>query len=501
MSMMQAFGFIRFFRQLRSKWLLALACVLFISGCSRPTTVDKIRQEGVLHVITRNAPSVYYEGRDGARGFEYELAKAFADNLGVALKVRVANNLGEIYSVLSKNHAHFAAAGLAINDERRQSYQFSPSYLTAASTVIYRAGTLKPQKIEDLEGRRLVVIADSNHITKLRELHQQHPGLIWEARADMDVVELLERMSQGEIDVAIIDSTELQINQVFFKKVRAAFPLQQEESFAWFFPPSEDHSLTDQATKFFARIEQDGTLAQLKERYYGHVDRLSYVGADTFMRDMERRLPMYSRAFEAAAKKYDLDWALLAAVGYQESNWRPDAVSPTGVKGLMMLTQATARMMGIANREDAFDSIQGGAKYLAYIQKTIPAQIVEPDRTWFTLAAYNVGYGHLEDARILTEKAGKNPNKWVDVKEFLPLLSKQKWYEQTRHGYARGYEPVIYVQNIRRYYDVLNWASAQQQPSSWLAKREAAPEQAAQTRVSLNDARLPSGLDITPPAL
>jgi membrane-bound lytic murein transglycosylase F len=159
--------------------------------------------------------------------------------------------------------------------------------------------------------------------------------------------------------------------------------------------------------------------------------------------------------FRKYAKKYDLDWRMLVAIGYQESLLNPDAVSPTGVRGLMMLTRKTAKEMGIKNRLDPENSIKGGAKYFDITRKSIPDEVKEPDRTWFALAAYNVGFYHLEDARIITEKRGLDPNKWLDVKTSLPLLAQRKWYKDTKYGYARGWEPVRYVENIRSYYDIL----------------------------------------------
>ena len=148
-------------------------------------------------------------------------------------------------------------------------------------------------------------------------------------------------------------------------------------------------------------------------------------------------------------------------MGYQESHWNPKARSYTGVRGIMMLTQNTASELGIENRLDPLQSIEGGGRYLAKLRSRIDDEVQEPDRTWMSLAAYNVGYGHLSDARKLTSQLGKNPNLWIDVKDSLPLLSQRRYYRNTRYGYARGQEPVNYVQNIRRYYDVLVWNDEQ----------------------------------------
>ncbi len=158
-------------------------------------------------------------------------------------------------------------------------------------------------------------------------------------------------------------------------------------------------------------MNNNGTMAQLAERFYGHLDRLNYVGARTFMHHVENRLPpRYQSLFQDYAEESGMDWRLLAAIGYQESHWRPpNAVSPpTGVRGLMMLTRTTANYIGINNRLDAEESIEGGgARYFRMVHGRIPERIPEPDRTWFALASYNVGFGHLEDARRLAESAGK----------------------------------------------------------------------------------------------
>jgi len=178
-----------------------------------------------------------------------------------------------------------------------------------------------------------------------------------------------------------------------------------------------------------------------------------------YLRHVKTKLPRYQVQFIRAAEKYDMDWRLLAAIGYQESHWKPGAISPTGVRGIMMLTQITAEQLKVTNRLDPGQSIEGGAKYFRYILNRIPERIDKPDRTWMALAAYNVGFYHLEDARILTSEAGGDPDKWIDVKKHLPLLSRKKWYKKTKYGFARGYEAVKYLENIRIYHDLLVWSN------------------------------------------
>ena len=435
-----------------------LASCLLLNACSDTdsSAYQNIERHKILHVITRNAPSVYYEGRDGPAGFEYELTKLFADELGVELELRVAPTRSQILSALDNGYTHLAAAGMVASEIRADRYQFSTPYLETASVVIYRDNQKKPENINDLIGKNVALVSDSYLNEKMQLLKQESPELQWQA-LDVESVELMRMVQDKKIDFAIITSHELEIHQAFYPSVKSAFSIGEKQQISWYFPKSDDQTLINLANRFFKRIEADGTLAHLKERYFGHLGQLNYVGARTFIKHINTRLPKYDDAFKAAGTKQDIDWRLLAAVGYQESNWHAEATSPTGVRGLMMLTTATAKELGVEDRLNPIASIHGGARYLAQMRNRLNDDIPEPDRTWFALAAYNVGYAHLEDARMLTEKGGKDPNKWVDVKEFLPLLQNKKYYTQTRYGYARGNEPVIYVQNIRRYYDVLSW--------------------------------------------
>ncbi|XKG39586.1 membrane-bound lytic murein transglycosylase MltF [Marinobacter sp.] len=486
---------------------LAIAGLVILTiGCSKPTTLDDVRSEGVLHVITRNAPSIYFEGRDGPTGFEYELARRFAEELGVELRVRVAESNTEILSVLDRDYAHIGLAGLTVSEERNARFHTVPTGLTTQSVIIYNRDRDRPESLEDLEDQVLHVVADSYHLAHLNQLAEEHEALTWTAHADLDAAGILRRVEAGEFAVAVVDANELALNQVFFPDVKRGFSLGDPQSLAWLFPQAQDQSLVIEANRFFERVEADGSLAQIKERFYGHLDRLNYVGARTFVHHVRNRLPQYETLFQDYGATEDLDWRLLAAIGYQESHWRPDARSPTGVRGLMMLTRTTASHIGIDDRLDPEKSIKGGARYFKMVHAKIPERIPEPDRTWFALASYNVGFGHLEDARILTESAGKNPDRWMDVKEFLPLLAQKEWYSKTRYGYARGHEPVVYVQNIRRYYDVLVWMKDPTAPSSQMAQQDAdgsgtglEPSLPATAR---NDASaLPRSLGLTPPTL
>ena len=436
--------------------VLAVLCSVLLTACEQPSRLEQLREEGTLHVITRNTPTTFYQGRHGDTGLEYELSRRFADSLDLELKMVASPTLDDLYQQLAQDKGpDIAAAGLTANPARADQVRFAEAYLQVTPQVVYRRGNRQPGGIEDLYDKRIMVLKGSSLADQLRELLAEHPQLVFEESDNLEVVDLLRLVNDDEIDFAVVYSNELIVNQSFYPAVHVGFDLSPAKPMAWALPGGDDDSLLLEVNKFFETIRADGTLDQLLERFYGHADVLDYVGARAFARHMQQRLPRFEKLFRQSGDQQGMDWRLLAAMAYQESLGDVDARSPTGVRGLMMLTLPTAKFVGVTNRVDPAQSIAGGARYIVWVRDQLSTDIPEPDRTWFALAAYNVGIGHLDDARILTRNNGRDPNRWIDVKDHLPLLSKKEWYSQTRYGYARGAEPVHYVQNIRRYYEIL----------------------------------------------
>lgn len=452
--------------------LLAIGTLLMLGGCGEePSVLEQVKAEGELRVVTRNSPATYFQDRNGDTGFEYELAERFATDLGLELKIETADNLDSMFASLGRPDGPvLAAAGLVETPQRQSQARFSMPYLEVTPQIIYQQGQPRPTQVEDLIGKRILVLAGSSHAEHLASLKRQWPELNFEESDAIENVDLLRMVDEGQIDLTLVDSNELAMNQVYFPNVRVAFDLGDSTHMRWAVAPGVDDSLLLEINAFLQRVEANGTLQRLKERYYGHVDVLGYVGAYTFAQHLQKRLPRYEQMFRQAGRTNQVDWRLLAAMGYQESLWQPNATSKTGVRGLMMLTQRTAQSVGVSNRLDPKQSIDGGARYFVKVYKQLPESIAEPDRTWFALAAYNVGGGHLEDARKLTEAEGLDPNKWADVQKILPRLAQKQWYSKTRYGYARGGEPVHFVRNIRRYYDILTWVTLPQLEGSQIAE-------------------------------
>ena len=446
------------------KLALAACLPLLMSASHTSTTLETILEQGQLTIISRPRPTTFYEGRQGFDGYEYNLAKAFADSLGVELKIVEEENFSNIFNAVGTQRGALAAAGLSVSEEHADTVRFTNPYMTVSQDLLYRSGTKRPSSIDELYGKSILVISNSAHAERLRQLQQLHPELRWHEQSDLEMIDLIEMVDTGVIDYAVVDSNSFKLNRNLYPRARKAFAISDEaQSLAWAFPKSPDNTLYDLANDFLAQAEEDGLLAEMNARYYGDDHTMDTGSATTFARRLENRLPRWQEPLQSAAEEFDLDWQLLAAISYQESHWDPQARSRTGVRGLMMLTQITAKEVGVSNRLDPQQSIYGGAKYVRKLYDRMPESIQGDDRTWLTLAAYNIGFGHLEDARVLTQRMGGDPDKWVDVSQHLPLLAKPQYYRSTRHGYARGWEPVEYVQNIRSFYTTIAWHQQVQQ--------------------------------------
>jgi membrane-bound lytic murein transglycosylase F len=424
---------------------------------SPPPLLEQVIDTGQLKVVTRNSPSTYFVGPNGPAGPEFDLVRGFADELGVALVIETVDSVSEIMPRLMSGEVHMAAAGLSMTESRLEYLDFGHPYNSVDMHLIYKLGTGRPRSIDDVAGRSIEVVAGSSHADMLASLAEAYPGLEWSENADAEVIDLLRKVAAGDLDFTIADSTDFSIQRHFYPELRVALDLEIEDPIAWAFRKGYGDSLLRRADRYLIEAGRDGVLAQVHDRYYGHTEKFDYVGTRAFVRHFESRLPRYRQMFEEAGRLHGVDWRLIAAIGYQESHWRSHAVSPTGVRGLMMLTQATADFLDIEDRLDPESSIFGGAEFFAQQLERIPLDVPEPDRTWMALAAYNVGFNHLLDARQIVEWQGGDPAAWVDVSETLPLLSKQRWYSRVEYGYARGWEPLLYVINIRNYYNIIKW--------------------------------------------
>jgi membrane-bound lytic murein transglycosylase F len=442
-----------------------------------PSLLEEVRTLGELRVVTRDGPNTYFTSGDGSSGPEYELLQGFADHLGVRLRLIVVERAADILPTVVRGDAHLAAAGLTVNPEMERVVDFGPIYQQVTEHLVYRDGRRRPRNVRQLRGKGLEVASGTSYVKTLARTQALHPDLVWTENPHTDQTELLNRVAQGTLDYTVVKSNAFAIYRSFIPEIRVAFNLAEGESLAWAFAKRHDASLRTEAEHYFAKIRASGELDRILDHYYGQVPhRVDHVGTRQFTRDVRSLLPAYRAQFKAAAERYSIDWRLLAAIGYQESKWDPQAVSSTGVRGLMMLTEETALTFDVEDRTDPAQSIHGGARYFAYIMRKLPKSIAQPDRTWFALATYNIGYGHMLDARRLAKSRGGDPNKWLDVRPNLKLLALPEYFERTRHGFARGGEAVYFVDNVRNYYNVLAWLTRDtSNVPGWMMQQRPAP--------------------------
>ncbi|MFY0989632.1 membrane-bound lytic murein transglycosylase MltF [Halomonas sp. C05BenzN] len=454
------------FRRVRRGHAALVVALLLSLVPERPEVPNGRHLEDVLardfiSVHTRNTPTTYYEGRQGPTGFEYELMRRFAAHLDVSLTLDASHHISGVLDAV-RREGDLGAAALPL-DPTLEGVIFSRPILDLQPLLVYRRGLPPVKALDDLDDLAIATLGGSGTDLVLRELQAEHPELSWRESADLEVAELLGLVEDGTLDAAVIFEHQFRLNRLFFPAVERGFVLGEPLSMAWAFPAGRGLGLVEEANRFLESLRMEGELERLVARYFGHDDYLEYVGARTFIDHVHKRLPEYAELFREAARNTHFDWKLLAALGYQESHWDPQATSPTGVRGLMMLTLPTAGDLDVDDRLDPEQSIDGGARYLRSLKDRLPESITGEDRLFMAMAAYNVGLGHLYDARRITERRGGDPDLWRDVRESLPLLQEREWHSQTRHGYARGGEPVIYVRNIRRYHEILSYVDRSQQ--------------------------------------
>ena len=431
--------------------VLILLLWLAATGCAQDPAD---RDPGDLVVLTRNAATTYYTDRDGElAGPEYEMASAFAKSVNRQVHFEVLDSIDEIVRALEEGRGDVAAAGLTRTVAREQRFVTGPPYQAVEETVVCRSGIVL-QDVTELPGLEIGIIANSSYEETLTELRERVPELRWNAITDEATEQVLRRVAEGDLDCTVADSNILAIHQRYLPELKTALTLGTEKELVWLLPAGSER-LVELLDAWFENYRASGELAVLMNRYYGHLNQFDPYDVRVFARRVDSRLPQYRNFFEQAAEETGLEWTLLAAQAYQESHWEPEAISPTGVRGIMMLTRPTAASLGVENRLDPSASILGGARYLSQRLERIPLHVSVQDRLWMALAAYNIGQSHLRDARMLAVMLGENPNTWTGVKEVLPRLSQGRYHQQLPAGYARGLEAVIYIERIRNYHDLL----------------------------------------------
>ena len=449
------------------------ACALAILGCDKPkevatpteTSSQNVNSEKVITFVTLNGANTYYvNGDNDFAGLEYDLAKLFVKDLnldvnyqGTQLKLIVEKHIDQILPAVFSGKADIAAADITITEARKKRFNFTTPYQDVQQELIFNKDITKkpPKNIKDVIGHQITVPAGTSFVERLTKLKQQNPDLNWNEINHLNSEELIMAVADGEIEFTIADSHLVANLQNHHPNLGVAFAIGEPEKIGWALSKDADPKLLEKANKFLTKIKDDGTLRNLIDRYHGNAKRLNPLDIKTFLSKSNTLLPKYAHLFKQAQEITGIDWRLLAAISYQESHWDTFNTSPTGVRGLMMLTEDTADRMGVSDRLDTKQSIPAGAKYVNLMLESIPNRVPEPDRIYMSLASYNIGYAHVEDARVLAQRLKLNPDSWADVKKTLVMLNNPKYYVNAKYGYCGCGQPVIFVESIRSYYNIL----------------------------------------------
>jgi len=430
---------------------LTVSCDSFFTPAR--SHLEQICERGSLVMITQNSGNTYYLYREEPAGFEYDLVAEFARYLNVDLEVVTPGWL-EMFDMLDHGSGDLIAAGITIVPSREKRVDFSDPYLTVRQEVIVHHDNYNIKNIDDLRGETVHVRAGTSYHERLAALLGEGVEMELVLIPDVLTDELIRRVADEEIGITVVDSNIALLNKIYHPDIRIAFSLSEPQSLAWAVR-KDDKELLGAINEFFTQIRTNGTLDELYSRYHEDRNILGRFDLKAFHSRVETHLPRFEQMIKSASREHGFDWRLIAAMIYQESHFNPRARSYTGVRGLMQVTQRTAAEMGIADRMDPEQSIDAGVGYLASLYERFDDIEDEKNRLLFSMASYNVGYGHVRDAQKIALERGRDPKSWSSLLEALPLLRMPEFYRETRFGYARGAEPVRYVENVLTFYDIL----------------------------------------------
>ena len=445
----------------------------------KSTSLPPPEEAGEIVVIVRPGPAVYYPGPNGTlAGLDVELVREFATDKKMPLRFVLADSAAAVIAAVASGTAHLGAGGLFRPQPQtggelsapgggstnaaiaKPDVTWTSGFATAEPVLIYNRDGYKPASWGDLDGETVAYADDDAAFApEIAAARGAHPAISWQQLV-APTAALISQVSDGTLSYAIVGSTAESLARNIYLDIDVAFPAGGAREVAWVVSP-QYAKLRDDLDAFLARLRRNGTLARLVERYIPAGPQIQRIDAGVLHERVKTVLPQYRGLFHDAQERTNIEWRLLAAIAYQESQWDPSAMSETGVRGFMQITEETAKRLGVRNLLDPAENVLAAARYLRELKDKLPARIAEPERTWMALAAFNIGLGHLEDARILAQKQKLDPDLWTDVKKVFPLLALPEYFAQAKLGYARGGMPVAFVDRVRAYYDVL---LAQEQP-------------------------------------
>jgi membrane-bound lytic murein transglycosylase F len=415
---------------------------------------DAIKKRRVLRVLLRNNAASYFLYRGELMGFEYELAREFADYHGLRLEVVVPPSQRELMTWLLEGRADIAMGFIEPEQQQRRfGIEFSNPYHYARQHIVVQKND-PASSLAELDHRTIFVRYHSSYWDRLSRLQDEGAGFSLRAADDsVDAERLIQMVSSGKYKAAMVDEHLLDIELAKAVPVRSAYVLEEVVPHAIALR-KRNPELKRALDAFVKRMYKSEFYNITYNKYFKSRRSVQRLARGRVIDALKGQISPYDKLVRKYADRYGFDWRLVTAQMYQESKFNPKAKSPVGARGLMQLMPRTAKAMGVKNVSDPANSIKGGIKYLDWLRDRFEAKLPIPERLWFTLASYNAGAGHVQDARRLASRLGHDSNRWFGhTEEAMLLLSKKKYAKKARYGYVNGKEPVNYVRDIRQRFE------------------------------------------------
>ena len=411
-----------------------------------------LKERRRLRMITRNNAMTYFIYRGQQIGFEYELMKRFASEHDLRLEIVIPNSHAELLPYLNEGKGDVVASAMTITEVRQEQAAFTQPYNEVNELVVVHADDDSITSLQDLAGRTIHVRASSSFYTTLMALQDSIKGLeIALVPDNVETEDILAGVEEGIYDLTLCDSNLLDIERAYGRRLKAALNIKPT-ALGWAVRKNNSDLLA--ALNEYIKEEKGGLFFNMMKKRYFKSTRAVARAKDSMRVGLSGQLSPYDELAKKYASQYGQDWRMITAQMYQESKFDPEAVSWVGAQGLMQVMPSTGQDLGFIDLQDPQESIHAGVKYMHQLINRFDHSLPMEVRIRFALASYNVGYGHVLDARRLAREMGWDPNRWFgNVEKAMRLLSQPDYYERARYGFCRGGQPVHYVKNIQNFYD------------------------------------------------
>lgn len=431
---------------------------LAMNGCDaiywdEDASLAQVRAQNEIRVLTVKNPLTYSVDKTGqAFGIDHDLLENFAEQYGLRLKFIPVKDEFALKTALAIGDGDIAAARLP-TPENDHGFLIGPAYEDTVLSLYCRKNA-QVFNVADLNGRTVATLSKDTTNGLRARLLQMAPQVKMEVYTEPSAQKSFERVVSKKADCVMAENLEGAYFARYHTTVEKVTELTESYSLSWLVHPSQAN-LNHLLQAWFQKASRNDEIMRIHDRYLLNLTELNSNDVFRFMQLSRRVMPSLQADFKDFAREHSIPWQLLAAVCYQESQWDNEAISFTGVRGLMQLTQETANQLGVEDRTDPLQSLWGGAKYLRFLLDRTPGTLSSKDRLALALASYNIGWGHLQDAQKLAVQQGKNPNSWRHLRTILPMLEDKTVASELEFGAARGNETVAFVERVLGFYNIL----------------------------------------------